>query len=68
MDGLGDAPKKAAADALQAILNGTGLDCYVEIRRAGTGETVYGFVAGQALRNGDTLRITHTIGDVHVES
>ena len=65
MDGLTEAGRQVAEDAVRSLLPGP-LDVYLEVRDAGTGEPLYSVLCARDVRDGDEVTATHRVGDVQV--
>jgi hypothetical protein len=65
MDGLTEAGRQVAEDAVRSLLSRP-LDVYLEVRDASTGEPLYSVLCGRDVRDGDEVAVTHRIGDVQV--
>jgi hypothetical protein len=69
MEGINTAVAGPLAEsALRDLLNGRNLEVWVEVRHAGSGEMIYGFLGADHVHVGETVTVTHQIGAINVES
>jgi hypothetical protein len=61
MDGLTEAGRQAAEDAVRSLFTGP-LDVYVEVRDARTGVPLYSVLAAHNVSEGDEVTAVHKIG------